>query len=570
MKKSLILLLTSILAGCATFIKPPSEKVMRRGVHDGKYDYFLSEAIRNKYIGETATAVGLFEKCIETDPGRAVPYYELSMVYSSMGMGQKALSMAKKAATIDKMNYWYQLACGSLYNQYNQKDSALYFFYRALEADQERMELKSAIAAIHADRNEFRKADSILMIIDDAGLLSGDLLYTLVNGLIEEGDAEEAAKRTIKYLKQDPSEVRYQALLAEIYIKDRKYNKGDSIYNEIIKRNPEDAESQVYVLLNYLRKREYGPANFFLNSVFSSNRLDRNFKVSVAREVLKDSVYIKDQQVTFGEKLAILEELYREDEEILSLRPQLYELNGLNSEAIMRYEVILETVKPGLYFKERLIFLYAEARDYEKLYNLASVYSKENNRSIIGKIYYAISAMETGRFDVADEELKKAMILAGNDDIMRAQVFSLMADLKYRTKDSVSAFKYFEEALGINPGDIAVMNNYAYYLAEENADLEKALRLARVVIAKEPGNATYLDTHAWVLYKMKKPGEALREIQKALKAEEQNDPEILEHTGYIYRDLKKCDEAVKYWNEALKKDSSKTTLLNEIEKCTKE
>ena len=45
------------------------------------------------------------------------------------------------------------------------------------------------------------------------------------------------------------------------------------------------------------------------------------------------------------------------------------------------------------------------------------------------------------------------------------------------------------------------MNNYAYYLAEQNMKLKEAEEMARKVIEKEKDNTTYLDTYGWVLYK---------------------------------------------------------------------
>ncbi|MCK7542363.1 MAG: hypothetical protein MZV63_71570 [Marinilabiliales bacterium] len=82
-----------------------------------------------------------------------------------------------------------------------------------------------------------------------------------------------------------------------------------------------------------------------------------------------------------------------------------------------------------------MILLYAEKTEYRKLYDLAAVYSRENNRSILGKVYYAIAAMELKEYDVADSELKKALILAGNNDELKVQVLTMMGDLKYRMKD---------------------------------------------------------------------------------------------------------------------------------------
>jgi tetratricopeptide (TPR) repeat protein len=111
------------------------------------------------------------------------------------------------------------------------------------------------------------------------------------------------------------------------------------------------------------------------------------------------------------------------------------------------------------------------------------------------------------------------------------------------------------------------LNNYAYFLAEENKDLDKALKMAEEVMKTDWDNETYIDTYAWVLHKLGKHKQAYKEMLRIFGKEEERDPEILEHMGFILKSLGKCSEATGYWEEALKKDSSKTYLEKEIEAC---
>jgi tetratricopeptide (TPR) repeat protein len=245
----------------------------------------------------------------------------------------------------------------------------------------------------------------------------------------------------------------------------------------------------------------------------------------------------------------------------------MYETAGKTDEAIARYEEIVKTVKPAFFSSEKLILLYAGKKEYEKLYSLASGYSAENNRSILGKVYYAVAAMELKQYDVADAELKKALILAGNDDELKVQVLTMIGDLRYRMKDYENSYNYYEEALSLAPHDVLVLNNYAYFLAEGNKDLNKALKMAEEVMVTDGNNETYIDTYAWVLHKLGKNKKAYREMLRIFAKDEERDPEILEHMGFILKSMGKCTEAVGYWEAALIKDNSKSYLEKEIEAC---
>jgi Tfp pilus assembly protein PilF len=114
-----------------------------------------------------------------------------------------------------------------------------------------------------------------------------------------------------------------------------------------------------------------------------------------------------------------------------------------------------------------------------------------------------------------------------------------------------------------------VMNNYAYFLAEQNSKLKEAEEMAKKVVEKEKNNTTYLDTYAWVLYKRGKLNEAARIMENIIKGGNKPDAEWYEHYGYILKKQKKCSDAVKMWNISLSIDKSKSYLIEEIKNCGK-
>ena len=568
MKRSFILaLILLVVAGCTKkAVTGPSVREKQGGA-DNRYDYILTEALRQKYVGDVNEAATLFEKCIELDKERAVPYFELAQMYSAAGMGGKSLQYASTAARLEPENYWYQLACGSLFTQYEMKDSALVYFARALKADKRAVEVNGILAGLYAEQGNMEKADSLFRTLDSEGALTEDMALMMISGLIVKDNMKEAAGRTIRLLEQHPGETRYKALLADIYFEDGQKEKSDSIYRQIIAGSPDDIESQLLYMMNLVYKKEYSGIAGFLNNVFESEVIERDRKVAVAGRLATDTVYVKENTESLAASLILLENKYPDDDEVLSMRPGMYEAAGMKEQAVARYEEILKNGRPGFFFKERLLILYVDNKEYRKAYDLATVYSRENNRSILGKVYFAMAAMELREYQVANGELDKAMILAGNNEELKVQVMSMLGDLKYRMKDYDASYKYYEDALAISPEDPLLLNNYAYFLAEGGRDLKKALKMAEKVMELDGNNPTYIDTYAWVLYKLGNHREALKEMMRIFVSGEDQDPELLEHMGFIKKALGKCDEAVGYWRSALEKDNSKTYLEEEIRKC---
>ena len=564
-----IVVMAMAAAGCTHKAVRSSAAVKETVSTDNRYDYTLTEALRQKYVGDISEATKLFERCLDLDKRRAVPYFELAQIYSAAGMGGKSVEYASRAARLEPDNYWYQLACGSLFTQYEQKDSALVYFKRAAVADPGAIEVNSILAGLYAEKGDSEKADSLFSLLNRGGAMSDDMFLMMITGLVRKGEMKEAATRTEKLIEKEPEEIKYRALLADIYYEGGQNARGDSIYKAIIEEDPKNIENQLIYLLNLVQKKEYKDVSGFLNNIFESEIVDKERKIAVAGRLISDTAYVKEKSSTLEESLRILEGKYPNDEEVMSLRPTMYETAGRKDEAIKRYEELIGGGTRNFYFKEQLILLYAERKEYTKLYTLAEAYSKENNMSILGKVYYAIAAMELEKYEVAESELNKAMVLAGNNDALKVQVLSMMGDLKYRMKKPDEAYGYYEDALKINPDEVLILNNYAYFLAEGDRDLKKALKMAEKVMQTEGENPTYIDTYAWVLYKMGKYKDSYKAMMRIFDMNDERDPEILEHMGFILKAMGKCKEATGYWKMSIEADTAKTYLEEEITECGK-
>lgn len=145
----------------------------------------------------------------------------------------------------------------------------------------------------------------------------------------------------------------------------------------------------------------------------------------------------------------------------------------------------------------------------------------------------------------------------------------MRADVYYRMKEYSKAFEIYDKILKSNSEDLIVMNNYAYYLAEQNMKLKEAELMAKKVIEKEKTNTTYLDTYGWVLFKRGKLNEAAKIMETIINSGGKPDAEWYEHYGYILKKQKKCTKAIENWNIAIKLDNKKTNLIKEIENCRK-
>ncbi len=391
----------------------------------------------------------------------------------------------------------------------------------------------------------------------------------VVKNLMWAGKWDEALERAQLLLKEYPDVILYNGLLAEIYRGKGQPEKAMEVYNMLIERNPHNPEIQLAICDFLIEDKKYEDLVSLINTVILNENIGRNDKIALFGRIIEDPEIAKAGGDKLLISLMVLESAYGNDDLILLVRPELLIAQGRLEDAEKRLEEIIQKRPENYYAWEKLLLVYLQNGDYKNLEIKGEECATRFNRSFLVKLLYATAATENKKYDIALEEIRKAEILAGNNDEMQLQVLTLRADIYYRTKAYEKAFETFDIAIKKNSNDLTLLNNYAYYLAEQDMKLKEAEEMARRVISEEKENNTFLDTYAWVLYKRGKYAEAEKVMEGIIRNLDKEDAEYYEHYGYILKKRHECKRAVIVWETALKLDSTKINLIKEIDSCRK-
>jgi Tfp pilus assembly protein PilF len=129
----------------------------------------------------------------------------------------------------------------------------------------------------------------------------------------------------------------------------------------------------------------------------------------------------------------------------------------------------------------------------------------------------------------------------------------------------------YDAALVYNPENALVLNNYAYFLAINGGDLDKADKMSYTSIRLDPDNPTYLDTYAWILFKKRDYEQAKAYMEKAIEklaSDEEATAEIYSHYGDILFMNGDPDKALTYWEKAATLDPNDELLQRKIKNKT--
>lgn len=302
-----------------------------------------------------------------------------------------------------------------------------------------------------------------------------------------------------------------------------------------------------------------------------SKDLDMASKVEVLADYARHLLVAKDSSARTENLFKVLIEQHPNEPQIRMLFSDYLaakdDMKGAAEQ--MDYAVNLDPTDAQAW--NRLLVLNIISENYEAAIAAGdrAIELNPNNIELYG--YIAPAYYNIKQYDKAIEVYKKALAAVDSTDTEHRSMFlGGMGDAKFSMGDTIGAFALYDQAIEIDPNNVSILNNYAYFLTLCNRDLDKAERMSAKTVQAEPQNATFLDTYAWVFYKRKEYTMAQLYIEMAIKNERRPSSDIYDHYGDILLAVGNKQEALKQWKKALELDAGNKELLEKVEKLALE
>ena len=110
--------------------------------------------------------------------------------------------------------------------------------------------------------------------------------------------------------------------------------------------------------------------------------------------------------------------------------------------------------------------------------------------------------------------------------------------------------KVFLQLLVMRPNDSGTLNYLGYMWADQGVQLERARDMLEKAVAREPRNAAYLDSLGWAYFRLGQLQSAEKNLREAYRREPA-DPTIEEHIGDLEARQGNVEGAIRHWEKAL-------------------
>lgn len=527
-----------------------------------KYQFFEA----NKYFmaGKYDLSASLFNGCIKIDPYSSASHYKLASIYLYAKEYNLAEKHAEKAVLYNSDNIWYLYLVAGIYAQNNKIEEAKNSFNLLIENEPAEIDFYFNLADIYLKDNDITGAIKVYNNIEDIFGISEIVSLQKHKLYLATNKKKEALNELVKLSKSNPSEKEYKRLIADYYTKINAIDDAINEYNNILKDHHNDGFSHIGLAECYRKQGNIEKSFKELEIAFESDDVASDVKFNLLISIIKNFGNDKKIHDASFKLTEILVTKYPDDADIKTIYANfLLQINELQKAKNILNEVVIIT-KDKYAVWEQLILLDNEFLDWTGMFE----HSKEAlqyfpNQSFL-YFFNGFSAFQLKKYDESVKSLSFGFKLITKEDPLYNDFLTFLAESYHKTNDFDSSFKYFEVLIKLNPDNIAILNNYAYYLSEKGMKLEKAEKMSKITITKEPENATYLDTYAWILFKLQRYEDALEYMKKTIEHDNDVSDVILEHYGDILYKNGNIDDALEQWKLAKLKGKGSGLLEKKI------
>jgi tetratricopeptide (TPR) repeat protein len=514
------------------------------------FSFLFYEAIKDKTLGNFQQAQSKLQQAIRIDPRNDAAHYELSQVYLQTGNADLARMSAELAVKFNPRNSWYKRSLAEIYGETGQTTKQIAMLNDLLEKEPGDTEALYQLGEAYIRVRKFEDALKIYDRIEKREGYSEELAIQKKNLYLKLEKTQKAIDEIRKLIAANPEEPGYYGILAEIYMADNKPAKALEQYDEILKRDPQNPNVH-FSLADFYRKQGDNQKSFSeLRKAFENPEGDIELKLQVVASYFELIGAFPELKSQVLELCQVMVKVHPQDARAKAILGDYFFMEEKYKDAFAQYEQSISIDKSRFSVWNQLLLTLNELDETKKLNELSTEACALFPQQPVFFLYKGLSFMQLKQYEPAVEAFKEGLLVTVDNKELSVQLLANLGDACHHLKKYAESDEAYESALGYDPQNTYVLNNYAYYLSVRKVKLEKAAALAKRCNELEPGRPSYEDTYAWVLFQSGKASEALVWIEKAIASGGGSNSTIVEHKGDIYWILDKKDLAVESWKQA--------------------
>ena len=517
---------------------------------DTRFQEKFFEALLFKANGEPLKAYNAFEECLKFEPKNSAVHFELGRLDLDFKKDiESAQQHAKIAVAGDKTNPWYHLLMGKVHLGKGDYQAASKSFAMVSKLNPLDVNVLYEQAEAQINARMFTEAIQTYNQIELKTGVYEELTMRKHKLYVDLEKWDQAGKELQRLADQFPDVPQYWSMVAQFYQRLGKNQEAAIAMQKMLYADPNNGQAYFQMSEYYASIGEETKSYEELKIAFESKDLEIDQKMGVMIRYLTLTDNNKTLLPQAMELLSILERVNPEEAKTHSIAGDFHYRDGRVKEALLSYRRALELDPDRNLIWQQVLVLDHETQDLTALLadseKALELYPNEPVFYYYQGLYYQLVKQHNEALDAF--RMGKDMVV--DNDALLVRFLAAIGDEYYRINDLKRSDEAFDEALRLQPNEVYVLNNYAYFLGLRKERLEQAEQMAKYANELMPNDASYQDTYAWVLFQRGKYNEALVWIEKAVAAQDQS-VELFEHYGDILYKVGRTADALAQWKKA--------------------
>ncbi len=491
--------------------------------------------------------------------------YALADTYLKLDDMDNAEYYAGQSVQLDPDNKWYRLKLAQINQANGDLQGAEEQLQTILSHHPRDVDLLNKIVALQEQEGNFRSANRTL---DRLLRLNGEdpqIYYQKFLNYNKLNESDSAVSVLEHIYQLDPDNPTAIHTLGEYYESTGKQQKAKSLYRHAL----QDMPGKMYLIMHlagiYLNEARWDSAGVLLESVVSDQNVDPAKKVKLIDQIIKETQKKNHSAILDSLSGRLIHSFLNTNPDnatahAIAARYQLTQ--GDRSGAIREFQTSVKLDSTNDVVWQQLIQLQYSQRNYDHVITTGQKAARSVPDNTFIQFAVGSAYMMKGHASQAIPWLKRATTLPARRNF-KSVIYSTLGDACSAVGDTAAADSSYQQAILINPVNDNALNNYAYFLAVQGKQLDRARTMALKAISIAPDNPAYLDTIGWVFYKQGNYAKARDYILKSIK-NNPSDADVMEHLGDVYQQMNDMNDARYWWQKAFQKDSTKRYLKDKL------
>ena len=519
-----------------------------------RFKIYYFEAIKQQSSGNFDAAYDLLRHCLDINPNAAEAYFMLSFYDGILKNDSAALADVKKASELSPTNSSYLERLGAGYFSMGNLAEATKAYEKLAENSPERSDVLDILAQLYGRQKDYDRMLDVLQRMETLEGANEDLTLAKMRVYSLQGKKQEEFNELKSMAAKYPNDMNYRVMMGNWLLQNGKADEAYRQYAEVLQAEPENTNARMSMIDYYRTTQQPLRADSLQEAMLVSTKTPMDSKIVLIRQAVAES----EQQG--GDSSKVLN-LFRkmlvqpqETSDMAELYAAYMTLKKMPQDSISKaLETVLAISPDNAGARLQLIQAEWGEQDFDRVAELSRQAIDYNPDEMAFYYFLGLAYVQKDDDDSALDALRRGVSQINNQSNKElvSDFYAIMGDILHDKGLAEEAYAAYDSCLQWKDDNLGCLNNYAYYLSEENRELAKAEQMSYRTVQAEPDNATFLDTYAWILFKRKKYAEAMQYINMAVDNDTAKSAVIIEHAGDIHAVNGDTDGAVKFWQQAL-------------------